>query len=173
MCSPTVWKEIATYVHSLGYSVLYTGRGKSEKEFIEKCDPKHLYKHAVDLFSIDELALTFIHSMLLITVDTGVLHLAKYTGIKVLALCGGSNPACICPSEFFDNDTSATQKGFPLHINRDPFYTVCSDFKCKARNPHCGRTPQSCCHWDGEMSACMREIKIDDILQKTQSLLIN
>lgn len=173
MCPPNVWREIASYVHSLGYGVLFTGRGKSEKEFIEKCDPEHLYKHAVDLFSIDELALTFIHSTLLITVDTGVLHLAKYTGIKVLALCGGSNPTCICPSEFFDNDTSATKKEFPTHINRDPFYTVCSDFKCQARNPHCGRTPQSCYHWDGESSECMRALKVDDILQKTRTLLLN
>lgn len=99
---PSYWKAIAKCVQTLGYKVIFTGNGEAEREFIKRCDPNNWYQHAVGLYSLDELARKLHRSTLLVTVDTGVMHLAKFTGIKILVLCGGSEPERIAPSRFFD-----------------------------------------------------------------------
>ncbi len=108
---PSYWRKIASEVSSLGYKPVFTGNGDDEAEFIRKIDPDNRYEHAGNRYSLWELAKLMNHSKLLVTVDTGIMHLAKYTGIEILALCGGSNPERIGPSEFFRDEGEADETG--------------------------------------------------------------
>lgn len=108
---PSYWRKIASEVSSFGYKPVFTGNGDDEAEFIRKIDPDNRYEHAGNRYSLWELAKLMNHSKLLVTVDTGIMHLAKYTGIEILALCGGSNPERIGPSEFFRDEGEADETG--------------------------------------------------------------
>lgn len=163
---PSYWKVIAGHVSDLGFSVVFTGNGEEERRFIEECDPENRYQHAVGIYTIDELAVKLSHSELLVTVDTGIMHLAKFAGIKILVLCGGSEPRRIAPSEFFDREENTL--GFKMKT----FFSIQSQYPCKAKSPHCQRLlPEYCYHWDGKYSECMKAFNLTEILKKVDEIL--
>lgn len=166
-CLPSsYWKLIAEHVSNLGFSVIFTGNGEEERKFIDECDPENRYQHAVGTYTIEELALKLSRSALLVTIDTGIMHLAKFTGIKVLVLCGGSEPRRIAPSEFFNREKSSSE------LASKTFFAIQSQYSCKAKNLHCQRLlPQYCYHWDGKYSECMKAFNSAEILQKIDEIL--
>ena len=176
---PSYWRKIASVVSSLGYKPVFTGNGADEAEFIRKIDPDNQYEHAVNRYSLWQLAKLMNRSALLVTVDTGIMHLAKYTGIKILTLCGGSNPDRIGPSEFFREENGGSEElsainTSPTNTRREGicFESIRSDFSCPERTPHCLRLiPSYCLHWDGEYSGCMKAIDPDIVCNKIRNML--
>lgn len=174
-CPPAYWNKIAAYVKQLGYHVIFSGKGQKESNFVDQCDPTHEYEHAIGSLSLGALADKLLLSSLLITVDTGILHLAKFTGIKILVLCGGSEPLRIAPSNFYDKEVSKDNS--PLLLNnvsktQVPFYAIRSQYQCKAKTPHCLRLlPKYCYHFSNEGAECMKALNVEKILEKAKEIL--
>lgn len=90
------WISLSKELVSLGYTVYFTGTSSDSDRIIEmmsKINSKKV-KNIAGLYDIQGLA-EFMrnHVALCISVNTGILHLSTYSGVKTIALNGPTNPA--------------------------------------------------------------------------------
>ncbi|MDD7022988.1 MAG: glycosyltransferase family 9 protein [Aeromonadales bacterium] len=115
-----------------------------------------LLERALGRFSLDELALELAMASLLVTVDTGIMHLAKFTGIPVVAMLAGTMPQRVRPSAYFGDC---------------PFHAFQSDVKCERKNPSCSALLRFCLQIEDGYSRCMRKLPMDRILSCIEGIL--
>lgn len=89
------WLEITRLLLNKGFNVQFTGAGKDSLE-VEKIishlkDSKRV-ESLVNKIPVKELPATIEESDLIITVNTGILHIASFTNTPIIALNGPTNP---------------------------------------------------------------------------------
>ncbi|GEM_PF-3703106 len=152
---PACWQRIASLASSLGFHVILSGE-RSDARIADVVDPKRRLERALGRFSLDELALELAKSALLVTVDTGIMHLAKFTGVPVVALLAGTPCERVRPSLYFENC---------------PFHAFQADVKCERKNPSCSALLRFCLQVEDGYSRCMRQLPMEGILSCIEGIL--
>ena len=143
---------MARYIKSLGFEPVWSGSGSFDEELLKQIDPASEFQSAVGKYSIDELALKLREAEALVTVDSGIFHLAKLTETKTLVLLGGSSFERIAPCDFYSQRN---------------MYFVASDFNCpnkKSASYHCQKNLlKNCPYNDGIVSDCMKGLSVEKV----------
>lgn len=88
---PEYWIRVVNYITEKGYRVLLTG-GKSDREraleLKKKCQRSELIEVGAGKLSLKDTINRLSESMLLITVNTGIMHIASAIGLNMIALHG-------------------------------------------------------------------------------------
>jgi len=89
------WISITNYLLSRNKRVIFTGAGKDiihVKKVIDKFSTNDNIINLVDKTSIKDLPKLIEDSKLIITVNTGILHIASFTNTPIIVLNGPTNP---------------------------------------------------------------------------------
>lgn len=84
------WTELTQFFLEKGYDVYFTGT-KKDREKIPKIDDKRV-KNVAGGLSLRETATLLVSAQCVISVDTGIMHLAAALGCPVIALHGPTTP---------------------------------------------------------------------------------
>ena len=85
------WVEVINYLTKIGYRVVLTGAKPDKKKALmvyERCRRKNLVKVVAGELSLKEVALLLKKSVLVLSVNTGIMHLASALGCNLVALHG-------------------------------------------------------------------------------------
>src|SRR6476646_8723241 len=151
---PERWAEVAERLSRKGLLVVWTA-GPGEERLVERIDPSghHVsYAGALDLAQLWHL---IAGATLMVTLDTGVAHLAKLTGTSTACIFGPGSAPLLGPGTFW--------RAAPFMPVTVPDYP-CRDqpFLFKRRLPwvrHCGRPLSQC-----PRARCMEAVGADDVL---------
>jgi len=89
------WAEVVNNIISKGFNVAFTGAGSDDNEVqkvINLVKNKDNLTNLVNKVSIPDLPNLINNSKLLITVNTGILHIGSFTNTPIIALNGPTNP---------------------------------------------------------------------------------
>lgn len=152
---PSSWRRIAGLVSSLGFHPILSGE-RSDAPIADAIDPQGRLERALGRWSLDALALELAKSSLLVTVDTGIMHLAKFTGVPVVAMFAGASPERLRPSRYFGDC---------------PFHAFQAGVRCERKNPSCSALLRFCLQAEDGYSRCMRELPVEGILSCVEGIL--
>jgi ADP-heptose:LPS heptosyltransferase len=86
-------KELIQLLNERKYMIYIFGGGKKEKEFAEDIEKKYKYVNSVIGKRSFEEEIDLISTLdLMITMDSGNMHIAALTGIKILSIWGATHP---------------------------------------------------------------------------------
>ena len=151
---PERWRELAARL-SGEYEVVWS-TGPGEGRLIEQVDPHGQHRaHAGDL-DLAQLWHLIAGAALLVTLDTGVAHLAKLTFTKTVCLFGPGSATLFGRGEFFADApfTEVTIADFPCRDRRQLFKREVIWVR------HCARTLAEC-----DRPRCMEALTLDHVLQ--------
>jgi ADP-heptose:LPS heptosyltransferase len=135
---------------------IFISVGPREEYLIEEVDPDHQYHHIAGTYSLIEMWSLIEDAKLLISVDTGIAHLAKLTGTPIVTLFGPGSPV-----------THGAGGFWKTLLNSE---VTVSDFTCRNQNilfrrkvewvKRCGRSVYEC----KTPGACMEAITPKQVL---------
>ncbi len=155
LLTPENWRRIADLCSSLGFHVILSGE-KSDAQIADAIEPEKRFERALSRWSLDALAVELARASLLVTVDTGVMHLAKYTGIPVVALLAGVSRERVRPSSYFGECS---------------FHAFQAQVECPRKNSSCSALLRYCLQVQDGYSRCMRELPMEEILACVAGIL--
>ena len=151
---PERWRELAARL-SGEYEVVWSA-GPGEGGLIEQVDPQRRHTAYAGNLDLAQLWHLIAGAALLVTLDTGVAHLAKLTFTRTVCLFGPGSAPLLGRGEFFA-DAPFTEVTIP-------------DFPCRDRHQlfkreviwlqHCARTLQEC-----DRPRCMEALTLDDVMR--------
>ena len=151
---PERWSEIARHLESRGLEVVWSG-GRGEAGLVAAADPqgaRRSYAGSLDLAQVWQL---LAGAQLLVTVDTGISHLARITGTPAVTLFGPGTPQLMGSGRFFRNAPWQA-------VIVDPFPCRDQPILYKRRVEwvrRCSRTSRECAS-----PACMHAIEVRDVI---------
>jgi len=83
------WRRLAATAGELGYPVVFTGLARDGaiiRGILSEIGPEVMALDASGVFTLEELPALFTRSHAMVTVDTGPMHLAAFSGLRLLAL---------------------------------------------------------------------------------------
>lgn len=152
--TPACWAKVARFAEQAGFTPVWSGLA-SDAAFIAEADPEGRYRSTAGKLSLESLADELAAASLLITLDTGVLHLAKFTGVPIVGIVGTTPAEAIRPSAYFPSTA---------------WRIVESEFPCEIREKG-GCTWDRCPHKAGEFSGCMAEIPAERVIGAAREVL--
>jgi len=151
----TSWKVLIDELNKKGYEIVLSV-GPNEEYLIQEIDPDDQFHHIAGGYSLLEMWTLIKHAKLLISVDTGIAHLAKLSNTPLITLFGPGSPITHGAGNFW--------KSFTHHD------VTVSKFSCRnqtilfRRNidwvRRCGRNVDEC----ETPGACMEGISPKEIL---------
>ena len=99
---PERWSEIARHLESRGLEVTWSG-GPGEEALVFAADPEGKRRSYAGRLDLAQLWQLLAGARLLVTVDTGISHLARITGTPAVTLFGPGTPQLMGNGRFFRN----------------------------------------------------------------------
>ncbi len=158
----TSWKFLIQQLNKEGYKIVLSV-GPKEEYLIEEVDPDHQYHHIAGTYSLIEMWALIEDAKLLISVDTGIAHLAKLIGTPILTLFGPGSPISHGEGLFW-------KKSIHYHATKNNF--ICRDQSILFRRnvlwlKRCGRSLSEC----KTPGACIEAITPKDVIDKAMKIL--
>jgi len=148
------WGALAQRL-SQDYEVVWS-TGPRERQLVDEADPSGRYRAYAGTLDLAQLWHLVAGAGLLVTLDTGVAHLAKLAWTRTVCLFGPGSAVLFGRGEFFRDApfTEVTVSDFPCRDRRQLFKREVAWVR------HCARTPEEC-----ERPRCMEAIGLDDVLR--------
>jgi ADP-heptose:LPS heptosyltransferase len=152
--APERWAEVAERLSRGGLAIVWTA-GPGEQRLVERIDPSGRHASYAGALDLAQLWHLIAGARLMVTVDTGIAHLAKLTGTATACVFGPGSAPLLGRGEFWRAApfTPVTVPEFPC---RD------QPFLFKRRVPwvrHCARPLSEC-----PRARCMEAVAPDDVL---------
>lgn len=148
------WATLADKLAQRGYTVVWSA-GAAETALIGEIDPEKRFESCAGKLDLAQLWHLIAGSELLVTLDTGIAHLAKLTGTRTLCLFGPGSAPLLGRGEFWRDSpfTGITVANFPCRDQRMLFKREVHWVR------HCARTPAQC-----SRGRCMEALTVEDAL---------
>jgi ADP-heptose:LPS heptosyltransferase len=158
---PEKWRAVGAHFADRGYRIAWSA-GPGEEKLVEEIDPsrKHLsYAGKLDLEQLWEL---LAGASLLITLDTGIAHLAKLVGVATIALFGPGSSVLLGRGSFWRDAPfrEVTVPDFPCRDQRTLFKRRIEWVR------RCQRSTDECAE-----PRCMHAIGVEPVLATAAGLL--
>jgi len=152
------WTELAERLAGRGYQVAWS-TGPGEARLVEEVDPKRRFAAYAGTLDLAQLWHLVAGADLLVTLDTGVAHLAKLTWTKTVCLFGPGSAPLLGRGEFWRHApfTEVTVPDFPCRDRHQLFKREVTWVR------HCARTLDEC-----QRPRCMEAIGLDDVMRAIQ-----
>jgi ADP-heptose:LPS heptosyltransferase len=149
------WRVLINNLRKQKYEVVLSV-GPNEEYLINEIDPDCQYHHVPGTFSLIEMWALVEQAKLIVSVDTGIAHLAKLTGTAIVTLFGPGSPISHGEGLFW-------KKSIHYHATKDNF--ICRDQPILFRRKvnwlnRCGRGVSEC----KTPGACMEVITPKQVL---------
>ncbi len=156
------WQRLMEEIKRQGFEICISV-GPQEDYLIEEVDPDHQYHHIAGTYSLIEMWALIEDSKLLISVDTGIAHLAKLAGTPILTLFGPGSPVSHGEGLFWEKSPHrhATQNNFMCRDQPILFRRKVSWLK------RCGRHLNEC----KTPGACMQVITPEAVMLEVKKLV--
>jgi ADP-heptose:LPS heptosyltransferase len=156
------WRVLIEELKSKNFEI-FISVGPKEEYLIEEVDPDHQYHHIAGTYSLIEMWTLIEDAKLLISVDTGIAHLAKLAGTPILTLFGPGSPVSHGEGLFW-------KKSIHYHATKENF--ICRDQPILFRRKvlwlkRCGRSLSEC----KTPGACMQAIAAEEVILEIAKLL--
>ena len=149
------WQDLIEVLAKKGLKIALSV-GPGEEYLLQEVDPSGRYIHIGGKSSLAEMWILITYARLLISVDTGIAHIAKFTNTPLVTLFGPGSPTC---------------HGAGLFWNRASIVNVTvENFICRDQNilfrrkidwiKRCGRTKHEC----KTPGACMEAITSEKVI---------
>ena len=151
---PERWSGIARHLESRGLEVVWSG-GRGEETLVAEADPEGTRRSYAGRLDLAQLWQLLAGAQLLVTVDTGISHLARITGTPAVTLFGPGTPQLMGSGRFFRNAPWQA-------VIVDPFPCRDQPILYKRRVEwvrRCSRTSRECAS-----PACMHAIEVRDVI---------
>jgi ADP-heptose:LPS heptosyltransferase len=150
------WQNLIEILNKRGLKIVLSA-GPGEEYLINEVDPNKTYIHAAGNLTLEEMWILIRDAKLLISVDTGIAHIAKFTHTPLATLFGPGSPVC---------------HGAGLFWEQSPHIEITSNnFSCRDQNilfrrkidwvKRCGRKKEEC----KTPGACMEIITPDQVME--------
>ena len=148
------WAALAEKLTQRGTQVVWSA-GAAEGDLIREIDPKNRFQSYAGRLDLAQLWHLIAGSDLLVTLDTGVAHLAKLTGTRTLCLFGPGSAPLLGRGVFWRDApfTEITVADFPCRDQRMLFKREVTWVR------HCARTGTQC-----SRARCMEALSVEDVL---------
>ena len=148
------WAALADKLTQRGTQVVWSA-GAAEVGLIRQIDPKNQFRSYAGELDLAQLWHLIAASDLLVTLDTGVAHLAKLTGTRTLCLFGPGSAPLLGRGVFWRDApfTEITVADFPCRDQRMLFKREVTWVR------HCARTGTQC-----SRARCMEALSVEDVL---------
>jgi ADP-heptose:LPS heptosyltransferase len=149
------WRRIARALEEQGRTVVWSA-GPGEESLVRAADPETRYRSYAGALNAAQLWRLIAAADLLISVDTGVAHLAKLTGTRAICLYGPGSAELVGRGEFWRAApfTEVTVPDFPCRDQRILFRREIAWVR------RCGRTLREC-----PRPRCMEAISVEQVLR--------
>jgi len=158
---PAKWVALAEWCAAQGFKVVLSC-GAGETALADKVDPTGQFARYAGTLSLPQLWQLLAAARLLISLDTGVAHLAHVVGTPSVVLYGPGTPVLFSGGQFWRN-----------HPEEQVFVP---DFPCRDENiifrryiawaGHCGRTPRVC-----PAPRCMHALDVEAVTRAAGAVL--
>ena len=156
------WQLLAEEIKSKGFEIILSV-GPKEEYLIEEADPNNQYHHVAGTYTLLDMWTLIADAKLLISVDTGIAHLAKLSGTPIVTLFGPGSSVSHGEGLFWERSPhrNATQHNF-----------ICRDQPVLFRRQvlwlkRCGRNLSEC----KTPGACMQAITPKAVMSELTKLL--
>jgi ADP-heptose:LPS heptosyltransferase len=151
---PARWAQVAERLADKGFQVVWSA-GPGETVLVQQIDPGQRYASYAGTLDLAQLWHLIAGAGLLVTLDTGIAHLAKLTGTRTVCIFGPGSAPLLGAGEFWKDA---------------PFAAVTvPDFPCRDQSMlfkrevhwvrHCARSTAEC-----SRARCMEAINVEDVL---------
>jgi ADP-heptose:LPS heptosyltransferase len=149
------WASLAARLRQEGYAVAWSA-GPGETALVEEADPARKFPSYAGKLDLAQLWHLLEKAGLLVTVDTGVAHLAKLAGAPTVCLYGPGSPVLVGRGEFWKGAPfrEAGRAEFPCRDQRLLFKREIAWVR------RCQRTLRECAE-----PRCMQAIDVDEVAQ--------
>jgi ADP-heptose:LPS heptosyltransferase len=151
---PERWSAIAGHLESRGLEVVWSG-GRGEEGLVAAADPEGKRRSYAGKLDLAQLWQLLARAEILVTVDTGISHLARITGTPCVTLFGPGTPQLMGNGRFFRNAPWRA-------VIVDPFECRDQPILYKRRVEwvrRCTRTVRECAS-----PRCMHAIEVRDVI---------
>ena len=157
---PTKWRSIAEFLHSSGLEVVFSA-AKHETEIVRAINPEGRYRSYAGELDLAQLWQLLSQARLLVTLDTGVAHLAKLTMTPTICLFGPGSAVLFGKGTFWRNAPfrSVTIENFPCRDQRLLFKRELDWVR------HCSRGLNECAK-----ARCMEAIDVEMVKAEIKNL---
>jgi ADP-heptose:LPS heptosyltransferase len=151
---PARWAEVAAELNRRGLEVVLTA-GPGEARLIEEIDPLRAYRAYPGTLNLAQLWHLLAAAEALVTLDTGIAHLAKLTGTRTACIFGPGSAALFGRGEFWKDApfTEVTIRDFPCRDQRRLFKRHVNWVR------HCSRSRSEC-----SRARCMEAVSVRAVL---------
>ncbi len=152
----TSWKVLIGQLNNKGYEIVLSV-GPKEEYLIQEIDPDNQYHHIAGTYSLLNMWTLIKHAKILITVDTGIAHLAKLSNTPIVTLFGPGSPVSHGVGNFwkFLHHIDITKSNFSCRNQPILFRRKIDWLK------RCGRNKNEC----NTPGACMNEITPEQVMK--------
>lgn len=151
---PARWAQLAAELRRRGLQVVLTV-GASETPLVREIDPGKRYAAYAGTLDLPQLWHLIAGAKYLVTLDTGIAHLAKLTGTRTVCIFGPGSAPLLGRGDFWRDSpfTPVTAPDFPCRDQPILFK------RHVAWTRHCSRTLAEC-----PRARCMEAITVNDVL---------
>jgi ADP-heptose:LPS heptosyltransferase len=152
----TSWQSLIKALNKKGLKIVLSA-GPGEEHLVNEVDPKKTYIHVAGKLALEDMWNLIGAAKLLVSVDTGIAHIAKFTQTPLLTLFGPGSPVCHGAGFFWE-------KSPHIEITKKDF--ICRDQNILFRRKidwikRCGRKKEEC----KTPGACMEIIAPDQVME--------
>ena len=160
--SPESWQKIMNELKRKGFEI-FISVGPHEEYLIQEVDQDNRYHHVPGTYALLDMWALIEDAKLLISVDTGIAHLAKLAGTPIVTLFGPGTPVSHGEGLFWKKSPHryATQNNFTCRDQPILFRRKVSWLK------RCGRNYSEC----KTPGACMQAITPEELMLELTMLL--
>jgi ADP-heptose:LPS heptosyltransferase len=131
--------------------------GPGEEHLVREVDPQQKYTHVAGKYSLEDMWVLIKDAKLLVSVDTGIAHIAKFTNTPLVTLFGPGSPVCHGAGKFWEKSP---------HIDTTKKVFICRDQNILFRRKinwvkRCGRKKEEC----KTPGACMEIITSQEVIE--------
>jgi hypothetical protein len=151
----TSWQNLIEALVQKGLKIVLSA-GPGEEYLARELDPQQKYIHVAGKYSLEDMWALIKDAKLLVSVDTGIAHIAKFTNTPLVTLFGPGSPVCHGAGKFWEKSPhiDVTKNGF-----------ICRDQNILFRRKinwikRCGRKKEEC----KTPGACMEIITSEEVI---------
>jgi len=151
----TSWQNLIEALVQKGLKIILSA-GPGEEYLARELDPQQKYIHVAGKYSLEDMWALIKDAKLLVSVDTGIAHIAKFTNTPLVTLFGPGSPVCHGAGNFWEKSPhiDVTKNGF-----------ICRDQNILFRRKidwvkRCGRQKGEC----KTPGACMEIITSQEVI---------
>jgi ADP-heptose:LPS heptosyltransferase len=152
---PGRWAAVAGELKRRGLEVVFTA-GPGEARLIEQADPRREFRAYPGTLTLAQMWHLLAAADRVVTLDTGIAHLAKLTGTRTACIFGPGSATLLGRGEFWADVPFAevTVPEFPCRDQQRVFKRRVAWLR------HCVRGPQQC-----SRARCMEAVSVRDVLE--------